>query len=69
MSDKKKRYVGTSGAMFVPGGRVDEVTIANKVKAGEWRLATEDEVSKFLGTHPATPAKREPRRPAKSDDE
>lgn len=74
MSDTKKRYVGPSGAVFVPGGRVDDVTISDKVKAGEWRLATDAEVSKFLGAHPPQePKAQEPsqrgRRRAAADEE
>ncbi len=64
----KTRYVTAGGALFVPGGRVDEHTIAGKVAAGEWRLATKDEVAKFLGTHPPKPAKREARRPANDEE-
>ena len=52
MSSNSARYIGQGGAMFVPGGRVDDVTIADKVKAGEWRLATDAEVATFLGAHP-----------------
>lgn len=58
MAENKVRYVTAGGALFVPGGRVDAATIAGKVAAGEWRLASGAEVSAFLGTHPATPAKK-----------
>lgn len=64
----KVRYITSGGAIFVPGGRVDAATIAGKVAAGEWRLASKDEIAAFLGTHPPTKAKREPRRPANDEE-
>lgn len=61
---EKVRYITSAGALFVPGSRLDEATIASKVTSGEWRKATDAEVADFLGTHPP-----KPRRRSKSDDE
>jgi hypothetical protein len=53
------RYVGPSGALFVP--KVDRDTLKGQIQSGEWRRATADEVKRFLedGTH-AEPTRQAP---------
>lgn len=49
-----RRFVGPSGAVFVPHSLIDEVTIARNVEAGEWTPVEPRPVKKAA---PAPPKK------------